>query len=103
MGRRFLFVLCIWKFWTEAAWRGNANLMGAVGRLIATTGLIIAWPTIYAFEIQITNEMIRTLYFNSADQVAMLDAAMAVAVKGGLVAGVGLLANATAPVAGQVL
>lgn len=98
-----LFILCIWKFWTEAAWRGGGNLMGAVGRLIATAGLLLAWPTIYAFEVQITNEMIKAIYFNSADQVAMLDAAMAAAVKGGLVAGAGLLANATAPVAGQVL
>jgi hypothetical protein len=98
-----LFILCIWKYWAEAAWRGGGNLMGAVGRLIFTAGLMLAWPTIYAFEIQITNEMIKTIYFNSADQVAMLDAAMAAAVKGGLVAGAGLLANATAPVAGQVL
>ncbi len=98
-----LFILCIWKYWAEAAWRGGGNMMGAVGRLIFTSGLLLAWPTIYAFEIQITNEMIKALYFNSADQVAMLDAAMAAAVKGGLVAGAGLLANATAPIAGQVL
>lgn len=97
-----LFILCIWKYWAEAAWRGGGNLMGAVGRLIFTAGLMLAWPTIYAFEIQISNEMIRAIYFNSADQVAMLDAAMAAAVKAGLVAGAGLLANATAPVAGQV-
>ncbi|MBS1990197.1 MAG: hypothetical protein JSS83_06735, partial [Cyanobacteria bacterium SZAS LIN-3] len=97
-----LFVLCIWKYWAEAAWRGGGNMMGAVGRLIFTAGLLLAWPTIYAFEIQISNEMIKAIYFNSADQVAMLDAAMAAAVKGGLVAGAGLLANATAPVAGQV-
>lgn len=98
-----LFILCIWKYWAEAAWRGGGNLMGAVGRLIFTAGLMLAWPTIYAFEIQITNEMISAIYFNSADQVAMLDAAMSAAVKAGLVAGAGLLANATAPVAGQVL
>jgi len=97
-----LFILCIWKYWAEAAWRGGGNLMGAVGRLIFTAGLMLAWPTIYAFEIQITNEMIKAVYFNSADQVAMLDAAMAAAVKAGLVAGAGLLANATAPIGGQV-
>ncbi|MBX9694258.1 MAG: hypothetical protein K2Z81_17875, partial [Cyanobacteria bacterium] len=96
-----LFILCIWKYWAEAAWRGGGNLMGAVGRLIFTAGLMLAWPTIYAFEIQITNEMIKALYFNSADQVAMLDAAMAAAVKSGLLAGAGLIANATAPIAGQ--
>ncbi len=97
-----LFILCIWKYWADAAWRGGAGLMGSVGRLIFTAGLLLAWPTIYAFEIQITNEMIKAIYFNSADQVIMLDAAMASAVKGGLVAGVGLLANAFAPVLGSV-
>ncbi|MBP7579112.1 MAG: hypothetical protein KA794_20515, partial [Candidatus Obscuribacter sp.] len=76
-----LFIMCIWKYWADAAWRGGGNLMGAVGRLIFTAGLMLAWPTIYAFEIQITNEMIKAVYFNSADQVAMLDAAMAAAVK----------------------
>ncbi len=96
-----LFILCIWKYWAEAAWRGGGNLVGAVGRLIFTSGLMLAWPTIYAFEIQITNEMIKAMYFNSADQVSALDAAMAAAVKGGLMAGAGLIANATAPMAGQ--
>lgn len=96
-----LFILCIWKYWAEASWRGGGNLVGAVGRLIFTAGLMLAWPTIYAFEIQITNEMIKAVYFNSADQVSALDAAMAAAVKGGLMAGAGLIANATAPVAGQ--
>ncbi len=96
-----LFILCIWKYWAEAAWRGGGNLVGAVGRLIFTSGLMLAWPTIYAFEIQITNEMIKALYFNSSDQVSALDAAMAAAVKGGLMAGAGLIANATAPIAGQ--
>jgi hypothetical protein len=97
-----LFILCIWKYWVEASWRGGAGLMGAVGRLIATAGLMLAWPTIYAFEIQITNEMIKAIYFNSADQVVMLDAAMAAVVKGGLLATTGLVANAFAPVVGMV-
>lgn len=98
-----LFILCIWKYWADAAWRGGAGLMGSVGRLIFTAGLLLAWPTIYAFEIQITNEMIKAIYFNSADQVMMLDAAMAAAVKGGLVATAGLLANTFAPVLGSVV
>lgn len=97
-----LFILCIWKYWAEASWRGAGSLMGAVGRLIFTAGLMLAWPTLYAFEIQITNEMIKAIYFNSADQVVMLDAALAAAVKGGLLAGAGLLANAFAPVIGAV-
>lgn len=95
-----LFILAIWKYWADAAWRGGAGLMGAVGRLIFTAALLLAWPTIYAFIIQITNEMIQAIYFNSADDIMRLDAAMASAVKGGLMAGAGLLAHAFAPVVG---
>lgn len=95
-----LFILCIWKFWAEASWRGGGGLMGSVGRLIFTAGLLLAWPTIYAFIIQITNEMIQAIYFNSADDIMRLDAAMASAVKGGLMAGAGLLAHAFAPIVG---
>ena len=95
-----LFILCIWKYWAEAAWRGGSGLLGAVGRLIFTAGLMLAWPTIYAFEIQITNEMINAIFFNSADQVAMLDAALATAVRAGLVASTAVLANAFAPIVG---
>lgn len=97
-----LFILAIWRFWAEAAWRGGGNLMGAVGRLIFTAGLLLAWPTIFAFEITITNEMIKAIYFNSADQLVQLDSAMAAAVKGGLVAGAGGLAHVFAPVIGSV-
>ena len=98
-----LFILTIWKYWAEAAWRGGAGLMGAVGRLIFTSGLMIAWPTLYAFEIQITNEMIKAIYFNSADQLQQLDVALAEVVKGGLIATAGLLANAFAPIVGKVV
>ena len=97
-----LFILAIWKYWAEAAWRGGSNLMGAVGRLIFTSGLLLAFPTLYAFEIQITNEMIKAIYFNSSDQVMMLDAALASAIKGGILAGVGGLASAFAPLLGGI-
>ncbi|MBS1957347.1 MAG: DUF4573 domain-containing protein [Cyanobacteria bacterium SZAS-4] len=97
-----LFIVCIWRYWIDAAWRGGVNIMAAVGRLIFTSGLLLAWPTIYAFEIQITNEMIKAVFFSSADQVAMLDGAMAATVKGGLVAGAGLLASTFAPVVGSL-
>ncbi|HEY9715078.1 MAG TPA: hypothetical protein V6C72_16530, partial [Chroococcales cyanobacterium] len=95
-----LFILSIWRYWTDAAVGGRGNLMGSVGRLIFTSGMMLAWPTFYAFEIQITNEMIQAIYFNSTSQVMMLDAAMATAVKGGLLAGLGLLAKVFAPVLG---
>ncbi|MBX9724502.1 MAG: hypothetical protein K2X81_24040, partial [Candidatus Obscuribacterales bacterium] len=57
-----LFICCIWKFWADAAWGGAGNLMSPVGRLIFTAGLMLAWPTIYAFEIQISNEMIIAIF-----------------------------------------
>lgn len=96
-----LFILCIWKFWADAAWRGAGNLMAPVGRLIFTAGLLIAWPTLYAFEIQITNEMIKEIYFNSSEQVYMLEYALASAVKGGVIAaGAGAL-TVFAPILAQ--
>lgn len=96
-----LFILCIWKFWADAAWKGAGNLMAPVGRLIFTAGLLLAWPTIYAFEIQITNEMIKAIYFNSNDQLAMLHFALATTVKGGLIAaGAGAL-TVFAPILGN--
>ena len=98
-----LFILAIWKYWIEAAWRGAGNLMGAVGRLIFTAGIMLAWPTLYAFEVQISNEMIKAIYFNTFDQVMMLDAALASAVRGGILAGIGGLTNAFAPLLGGVL
>lgn len=97
-----LFILSIWKYWVEASNRGAGNLMGSVGRLIATAGLMLAFPTLYAFEIQITNEMIKAIYFNSSDQVLMLDSALASAVRGGILAGVGGLASAFAPLLGGI-
>jgi hypothetical protein len=98
-----LFILAIWKYWAEAAWRGAGNLMGAVGRLIFTAGLLLAFPTLYAFEIQITNEMIQAIYFNNTQQITMLDSALASAVRGGILAGVGGLASAFAPLLGGAL
>jgi hypothetical protein len=95
-----LFILAIWKYWAEASWRGGGNLMGAVGRLIFTAGLILAWPTLFAFEVQITNEMIKAIYFNSASEIIALDAALASAVKGGLLAGLGGVMSAFAPIIG---
>lgn len=104
-----LFILCIWKFWADASWGGAGNLMGPVGRLIFTAGLLLAWPTIYAFEIQISNEMIKAVYANNPEQVMMLDYALAQIVKGGVIAaGAGatdvfapIFANLALPVGGQ--
>jgi len=95
-----LFILCIWRMWAEQAWRGGVGVMGAVGRLIFTSGLMLAWPTIYAFWIEISNEMIQAIYFNSADQVQMLDVAMADAIQGGLAGGAALVARSIAPLVG---
>lgn len=95
-----LFILCIWRHWADASWKGAGNLMAPVGRLIFTAGILLAWPTICAFEIQITNEMIKAIYFNSNDQLAQLHLALATAVKGGLIAaGAGAL-SVFAPILG---
>lgn len=97
-----LFILCIWKFWADAAWQGAGNLMGPVGRLIFTAGLLLAWPTLYAFEIQITNEMITAIYANEPQQVLMLDYAMAQVVKGAAIAAGAGATSVFAPVLGQL-
>jgi hypothetical protein len=97
-----LFILCIWKFWADGSWHGRSSLMGAVGRLIFTAGLLIAWPTLYAFDIQISNEMIRAIYFNNTEQVQMLDFALAQAVRGGLLAAGNGAISILAPVAGKL-
>ncbi len=80
-----LFICCIWKFWADAAWGGAGNLMGPVGRLIFTAGLMLAWPTIYAFEIQISNEMIIAIF---GDPTTMLNIGntLVAAMGGGVVA-----------------
>jgi hypothetical protein len=58
-----LFIANIWKAWVQAAWKEEGhNLMGAVGRLIATAATILAWPTINYFFIQISNEAIDYLF-----------------------------------------
>ena len=36
------FILGIWRYWTNSVW-GNGNLWGAVGRIAAATGAIVAW------------------------------------------------------------
>jgi hypothetical protein len=76
-----LFILCIWKFWAEDAWRGGVHVFGAIGRLIFTLGLMIAWPTIYAFEIQISNEMIQAIYPTNADDLRKLEMVLTDAVR----------------------
>lgn len=87
-----LFILAIWKYWADASWGGAGNLLAPVGRLIFTAGLLLAWPTIYAFEIQISNEMIITISFNSPQEIMMLDYSIAQMVKGGVMAlGAGLV------------
>ena len=97
-----LFILCIWKFWAEASWKGAGNLMGPVGRLIFTAGILLAWPTMYAFEIQISNEMIKAIWFNTPDQVLMLEHTLAQAIKGGLIAAGAGATMVLAPIASKL-
>lgn len=95
-----LFFLAIWRYWTDAAWRGGLGVMGAVGRLIFTFGITLAWPTICALEIDVSNEMIKTIFFNSSNQIQNLDATMATTVRAGLVATVAMLTKSFLPTLG---
>jgi len=72
-----LFIVSIWQYWTKASWQGNISAMSAVGRLICTIGIILAWPTVYSFEIELSNEMISAIFANGADQLRLFDMAMA--------------------------
>ena len=93
-----MFILCIWKYWADASWMGAGNLMGPVGRLIFTAGLILAWPTLYAFEIQISNEMINAIYPNTPGQILMLENMLGQTVKAGVIAGGAAAGTVLAPV-----
>jgi hypothetical protein len=88
-----LFILSVWRYWTEAAWHAGVSVFGAVGRLIFTISIILAWRSLYAMEIKISNEMIQALYFQSADQIQVLDVGMGNLVKSGLAANSGLVAQ----------
>ncbi len=81
-----LFILSIWKFWADASWQGAGNLMAPVGRLIFTAGLLLGWPTIYAFEIQISNEMIKAISASTPQEIMMLDYTIAEALRLGVTA-----------------
>lgn len=59
-----LFIAAVWHNWINAAARGGANLLAPVGRLIATTALILSWPVISVSLVQISNEMIDFVYKN---------------------------------------
>lgn len=59
-----LFLGCIWKYWTDSAYRGNSSIMGSVGRLIAAIGLIIMWPNLSYFIVELANEMISVINFD---------------------------------------
>ncbi len=51
--------------------------MSAIGRLICTIGIVIAWPIVYSFEIELSNEMISAIFANGADQLHLFDMVMA--------------------------
>jgi len=92
-----LFILAIWRYWIEGAWRGGGNHFAPIARLIWTAGLILAWPTIYAFEVELTNEMIHVIFFKSAAELAQLGNAISTVLAGIISALVGLALMAIAP------
>jgi hypothetical protein len=97
-----LFILCIWKYWAEANWRGMLNPMSSVMRLISTAGVLLAWPTIYSFVTELANQMIKAIWFNTADSMAEFDQAIVTIIKAGLVDTAAGLVSALAPVMGTV-
>ncbi len=97
-----LFILCIWKYWAEANWRGMLNPMASVMRLISTAGILLAWPTIYSFVTELANQMIKAVWFNTADSMAEFDQAIVTIIKAGLVDTAAGLVQALAPVMGTI-
>lgn len=69
-----LFIANIWKVWTNRAIGEGGNIMGPVGRLVATAALIMAWSTISNYWISISNDMIHTLVFTGDDSKIMVTA-----------------------------
>jgi hypothetical protein len=97
-----MFILTVWKFTADAAWRGG-HAMGAVGRLIFTAMLLMAWPDIYAFIIQISNELINAIYPQNGTQgAAQLANAIMGAIDAGAVATTAAFVSMLAPVAGTL-
>ncbi len=72
-----LFILSIWRYWTQSAWHGSGSPMSAVGRLIATIALMLSWTTIYKFQISLSNEMLSALFPDSTGQIQFFDLIMA--------------------------
>jgi hypothetical protein len=71
-----LFILSIWRYWVDAAWKGSGNLMSPVARLIFAVGLLLSWPTIYSFQIQLSNELMNALIVDSNGDIQILDLAV---------------------------
>ncbi len=68
-----LFVLAIWRHWSDSAWKGRSGgWMSAIGRLVFTIALIILWKTLYTLELDLTNEMIKAVWFNDPAQRNLL-------------------------------
>jgi len=95
-----LFILAIWRYWLEHAWRGGGNHFAPIARLIWTAGVIIAWPTIYAFEVELSNEMIHAIFFKTQAELDQLGNAIGIVLAGIISALVGLALQALGPLIG---
>ena len=85
-----LFILSIWRYWIEAAWKGGGNHFAPIARLIFTVGLIMIWRVIYAFEVELTNEMIHTIFFKTVADLDQLRSFMGIVLSWVIEAGIGL-------------
>jgi hypothetical protein len=93
-----IFMLCIWKYWAEAQWRGMVNILSPVLRLISTSAILMCFPTLYGFVIQVSNEMVQAIWFNGTGDIQQLNNAIATSLSSSFVAGSAGLLQAFAPI-----
>jgi hypothetical protein len=97
-----IFILSIWKSWAHA--HNGTSLVAPLIRLCFTTALLLGWPTISAFIIETSNEMIKALYpvTGTADAMQLAKGLEAVIDLGVDAAGVALIAMLS-PLAATVM
>lgn len=97
------FVLAVWRYWSDSAWRGRSGTwMSAVGRLIFTIGLLLLWKSMYTLELDITNEMIKAVWFNDPAQRELLVSTIEKVFAAALGAGGGITLASFAPFMGAL-
>jgi hypothetical protein len=97
-----IFIFAIWRRWMDGAFRKGDSLMGTVGRLIFTMALILTWREFYKYELMITNEMVKAIFFNTPVEFELLNSALIDALLAAIAAGGGLAVETFAPMLGSI-